>query len=112
MTEHAVLDARAAAARLADGAILLDVREDDEWAAGHAPRARHAPLGQLAVHLRTLSADGVFVVVCRSGSRSARAQAELLQAGRRAINLDGGMRAWSDAGLPVVHDDGSPGTVI
>lgn len=112
MTEQLRLDASAAAARLADGAVLLDVREDDEWAAGHAPQARHVPLGHLAELLRTLSPDGVFVVVCRSGSRSARAQAELAQGGLKAINLDGGMRAWSDAGLPVVRDDGSPGSVI
>ena len=95
----------------ADG-YLLDVREDDEWAAGHAPGARHIPLGQLPDHRHALSSDDEYIVVCRSGSRSARAQGELRQAGFTVANLDGGMRAWSDARLPVVRDDGSPGKVI
>ncbi|MHB8718401.1 MAG: rhodanese-like domain-containing protein [Candidatus Dormibacteria bacterium] len=112
MTELPQLDARTADGRVRDGAILVDVREDDEWAAGHAPAARHIPLSHLPAHLPRLRAGDEHIVVCRSGSRSARAQAALAQAGMTVHNLDGGMRAWHDAGLPVVRDDGSPGAVI
>ena len=50
--------------------------------------------------------------MCRSGSRSARAAAELIQMGFEAVNMAGGMRAWVAQGLPVVKDDGTPGQVI
>ncbi|HTW98325.1 MAG TPA: rhodanese-like domain-containing protein [Acidimicrobiales bacterium] len=92
------------------GALLLDVREPDEWEAGHAPAARSIPLGQLAERLAEIP-DGTIVVVCRSGGRSARAAAALAGSGREARNLAGGMQAWAAAGLPVVTDAGGPGTV-
>jgi rhodanese-related sulfurtransferase len=94
-----------------EGATLLDVREPDEWAAGHAPEAIHLPLGQLATRLAEVP-PGSVVVVCRSGGRSARATAVLLADGREARNLAGGMQAWAAAGLPVLNDAGSPGAVI
>ncbi|MDT0993966.1 rhodanese-like domain-containing protein, partial [Pseudomonas aeruginosa] len=50
-----------------DGAVLLDVRERDEWRAGHAPQARHVVLSQLEDHLADLPADRPIVTVCRSG---------------------------------------------
>ena len=101
----------ASAQRLADeeGALLLDVREGGEWAAGHAPGAVHLPLGLLA---RQRPERGRrIVVVCRTGSRSARATEALNQWGYDAVNLADGMKAWAAAGLPVVTDDGGPGTV-
>ena len=94
-----------------DGAVLLDVRNDDEWVAGHAPAARHLPLPELPARHTELPAGTQIVVVCRSGSRSARATEALVGAGYRAVNLAGGMKAWSAAGLPVVTDSGGPGTV-
>ena len=100
-----------AAARVDDGAMLLDVREPDEWQAGHAPRARHIPLGQLPQRARELPANKPIVAVCRSGNRSACAAAILADAGRDASNLAGGMRAWARAGLPVVAKGGGPGRV-
>lgn len=96
---------------LEDEAVLLDVREPDEWSAGHAPAARHVPLGELAARSGELP-EGVVVVVCRSGGRSAVATAALVAAGRDAFNLVGGMKAWAAAGLPVVTDQGAAGTVI
>jgi rhodanese-related sulfurtransferase len=95
---------------LGEGAVLLDVREPDEWAAGHAPGAVHVPLGQLGARLAEIP-SGTVVVVCRSGARSARAAAALLGAGRDARNLAGGMQAWAGAGLAVLDDAGTPGTV-
>jgi rhodanese-related sulfurtransferase len=90
--------------------VLLDVREDDEWAAGHAPGARHIAL----MDLRPDSfAPGTHVLcVCRSGGRSAKATEVLRNVGIDAVNVSGGMTAWDAAGLPVVCDDGSAGTVI
>ncbi len=89
------------------GALLIDVREPDEWAAGHAPGALHRPPGgRTTGHLPD---SAVLLLVCRSGARSARAQQELAAAGRDAINLAGSMNAWMAAGLPVVTDDEHPG---
>jgi rhodanese-related sulfurtransferase len=95
-----------------EGALLLDVREPEEWQAGHAPDVRHIPLGELERHLDELPRDRRLVLVCRSGHRSAHATAFLLEAGFDAANLEGGMVAWAAAGLPVVNPVGSPGTVI
>jgi rhodanese-related sulfurtransferase len=100
------------AAALADGgAVLLDVREPHEWQAGHAPRARHIPLGQLARRAAELPERRAIVTVCRSGARSARAAAMLARNGREVSNLAGGMRAWAHAGLPVVAMGGGAGRV-
>ncbi|MCV7056588.1 rhodanese-like domain-containing protein [Mycolicibacterium gilvum] len=88
---------------------LLDVREDDEWAAGHAPAAEHMQLSQLDP--RAFTDAGTVVVTCRSGNRSSKAAATLVEAGVDAVNLDGGMKAWAQAGHPLVRDDGTPGTV-
>lgn len=96
--------------------VLLDVREQDEWDAGHAPGARHVPLGTLEAALgatpSTLPAGPTYVCICRSGNRSGRATVTLLEHGLAAVNLAGGMRAWAEAGLAVVTDAGVNGTVI
>lgn len=89
---------------------LVDVREDDEWAAGHAPLAVHVPLGELDPSAHTDMAP--LIVVCRSGGRSSKAAAKLADAGLAVHNLAGGMKAWQDAGHPVIRPDGTPGTVI
>jgi rhodanese-related sulfurtransferase len=94
------------------GATLLDVREDDEWQAGHAPDASFIPLGQLTARATELATGTRIVVICRSGARSERAARFLRGQGYDAINLTGGMRAWATAGLDVATDDGTPGTVI
>ncbi len=93
--------ARAAQSLVASGAVLLDVREPDEWRAGHAPDARLVPMGQVHEHHAELPADRRIVVVCRSGGRSATVTQALRAAGFDAVNLTGGMAAWSAAGLPV-----------
>lgn len=96
-------------------AVLLDVREPGEWRAGHAPQARHVPLGRLTGATGEIG-DGpgvrdTVLVVCRSGHRSAVAAERLARAGVTARNVTGGMAAWARAGLPVVGDGGTPGTV-
>jgi rhodanese-related sulfurtransferase len=94
------------------GAALLDVRELDEWQAGHATDAQFIPLGEVEARIGELAKDRRVVVICRSGARSARATQFLRLQGFDAVNLTGGMRAWATAGLDVVTDDGAPGTVI
>lgn len=95
------VDATTAQAMIKDGALLLDVREKGEWDAGHAPKAKHIPLGTLGSKLGTLRQDRTVIVVCRSGNRSSRACAMLTEAGFDAHNLKGGMHAWQSAGLPM-----------
>lgn len=106
VTEVDVMHARAMADQ---GALLLDVREPDEWAAGHIADATHQPLGDL--NLETCPIGRPIVAVCRSGNRSGKAAMLLAAEGREVVNMTGGMNAWSKAGLAVVADDGSPGTV-
>jgi rhodanese-related sulfurtransferase len=87
--------------------VLLDVRENNEWAAGHAPAAVHVPMGQVVQRLDELATafpDRSVHVVCRSGGRSARVTAYLKRAGWDAVNVEGGMRAWAAAGRPMVAD--------
>jgi rhodanese-related sulfurtransferase len=93
------------------GALLLDVREDYEWDAGHVADAVHIPLGQLTERVGELPDSRQVVVVCRSGVRSAQAAAFLGASGGDAVNLAGGMRAWAAAGLPFEAADGAPGVV-
>lgn len=98
------------AALQARGAVLVDVREDDEWIAGHAPDAVHVPLGGVGEAVSRFMGREVLMV-CRSGARSGRAAETLGAAGVDVRNVSGGMSAWASAGLPVVRDDGSPGRV-
>ncbi|MGH9156621.1 MAG: rhodanese-like domain-containing protein [Acidimicrobiales bacterium] len=93
-------------------AVLLDVRDPDEWEAGHAPGAVHMPLGTLALTYGRLPDDAPILCVCRGGGRSQRAAVALRGAGYDASNVVGGMKAWHADGLPVVTDDGRPGSVI
>ncbi|MGV0993007.1 MAG: rhodanese-like domain-containing protein [Mycobacterium sp.] len=92
------------------GAILLDVREDDEWSAGHAPGAIHRALGSLDASAYDSAVP--VVAVCRSGKRSAVAAGQLAAAGITVYNLAGGMQAWLGTGQPVIKDDATAGTVI
>ena len=113
MTEIAEIEVPAVGAALSAGAVLLDVREPEEWQAGHAPAALHIPLGLLPERMEEVGRSAsVVVVVCRSGSRSALATEWLAAAGFDASNLVGGMQEWAHAGLPVETDDGGPGRVI
>lgn len=94
------------------GALLLDVREPEEFAAGHAPGAIELPLGQLEARLAEVPRSATIVCVCRSGGRSGTAADALEGAGYDARNLAGGMIAWAAEGLPVQDAAGGSGTVI
>jgi rhodanese-related sulfurtransferase len=87
-----------------DGALVLDVRDDHEWAGGRAPRARHIVLGDLPDHVGELPRNVTIVCVCRSGRRSARAAHFLDEQGLSVVNLEGGMVAWAASGGPLEGD--------
>jgi len=81
------------------GAFVLDVRQPDEWAAGHIPDATLIPLGELQSRLAEVPKDAKVVVVCRSGNRSAQGRDILLAAGYPAVtSMAGGMNDWAAAG--------------
>jgi rhodanese-related sulfurtransferase len=95
------------AASVPDDAWLLDVREDDEWTAGHVPGAVHIPLGQLGARTAEIPQDEIVYVICRSGGRSGRATEALAGAGWQAVNVAGGMQSWAAAGRPMTADTGA-----
>jgi rhodanese-related sulfurtransferase len=92
---------------LPDGVFLLDVREDDEWAAGHAPDAVHIPVGALAERAAELPQGREVYVICRSGARSAYAAQALTGAGWKTVNVADGMTGWAVAGRPMVSETGA-----
>jgi rhodanese-related sulfurtransferase len=98
------------AALLAAGTVtVIDVRDDDEWAAGHIRGAIHTPLGRLGP--AAVDASKPIIAVCRSGSRSGKAAVRLRAGGLTARNMAGGMNAWARTGLPVHAADGTPGSI-
>ena len=95
-------------------ALLLDVREDGEWAAGHATGAVHIPLGEVPIRfgeLGQVSADRPLYVICRSGGRSARAVEWLAEQDVPAINVGGGTQGWAASGRPMSSENGREPTV-
>lgn len=100
----AAVDVTEARRRQQAGAILVDVREPDEWQGGHAPGATHIPLGVLGRRIGELPRDRDVLLICRSGNRSGMAQKTLLAGGYdRAVNVTGGMSAWERARLPMAR---------
>lgn len=79
------------------GAVLLDVREQWEWDAAHAPSAILIPMSELGNRLGELP-EGEILVICHSGMRSARVVEALGELGHEAANVAGGMMAWQAAG--------------
>ena len=89
------------------GAFLLDVRENDEWVAGHAPDAVHVRLGELGARAAELPLEREIYVICRTGSRSAYAAQALAGGGLAAVNVADGMTGWAVAGRPMISEDGA-----
>jgi rhodanese-related sulfurtransferase len=111
MVEARTVNVAEALDLLRSGALLLDVREDNEWESGRALNATHVALNEVPDHLDELSSNQLIVCVCRSGARSSRATKFLVEQGRDAVNLEGGMLAWSAEGEPIVGDIDEP-TII
>jgi len=95
-----------------DDVFLVDVREDDEWAAGHAPDAVHVRLGELPVRTGELPADREIYVICRTGARSDYAVRMLAGHGRQGVNVADGMMGWAVAGKPMVSETGAEPFVL
>ncbi len=84
--------------------VVIDVRHDNEWRAGHLPAAIHIPLGHLRERVRDLPRDQPLVTQCQSGGRSAIAASLLRGEGFSEVsNLVGGYDAWIDAALPTTR---------
>ncbi len=83
------------------------MREDDEWAAGHAPDAVHVRLGELGARAGELPRDRELYVICRTGNRSAYAAQALAVGGLHAINVGDGMTGWAVAGRPMISENGA-----
>jgi len=99
------VDVKAAKSMSDQGALLLDVREPDEYAAVHAVNAKLIPLGQIGARLKEIEAykDKPVAVICRSGRRSAQAVSLLKESGfTQVVNVEGGTQAWVQAGLDVI----------
>ena len=108
MVELRTINVAEALELVSSHSLLLDVREDNEWQAGHALGAVHVALGELADHVADFAADRLIICVCRSGTRSKRAGLFLLEHGLDAVNLEGGMLAWASEGLDLVGELGDP----
>lgn len=94
------------------GAFLLDVRENNEWVAGHAPDAVHIPVGAVTRRVAEIPEDREIYVICRSGARSAYAAQSLAGTGRTTLNVADGMTGWAVAGRPMVSETGAEPYVV
>jgi rhodanese-related sulfurtransferase len=94
-------------------AYLLDVREPDEWTAGHAPGAHHVPMMEIPARISEVPTDVEVVVVCRSGGRSGQVVSYLMGNGWDNVrNLDGGMQSWQASGREIISEGGQPAHVL
>lgn len=110
---YATIDPAGGRELVLDGAVLLDIREPNEWQAGHAPEAVHIPMGEVAqTSPLPFDQDAKVVVICRSGRRSIPVTEYLQSAGYDAVNYEGGMQAWVQLGGEIVDEAGNTGTVL
>jgi rhodanese-related sulfurtransferase len=102
-----------AASQVEPDVYLLDVRESEEWTAGHAPDAHHMPMMEVPARMAEVPTDTEVVVVCRSGGRSGQVVSYLIGNGWENVrNLDGGMQSWAATGREVISENGQPARVL
>ncbi len=94
-----------------DDVYVVDVREQDEWDAGHVAGAAHVPMSDFVARQDQVPKDRPVLVVCTVGARSQRVAAYLSELGWQASNLEGGLKAWVAAGKPLVTDTGADPTL-
>jgi rhodanese-related sulfurtransferase len=96
-------DPTGASGLMAAGALMVDIREADEWEEVRIPGAEFRPLSEINDWFEELPRDRTVILQCRSGNRSAMAVAALMrEAGMdNILNLAGGIIAWHQAGLPI-----------
>ena len=97
----AIAPGEAARRLAADALVLVDVRAPHELLGGRVRGSVNLPLDQLAARLGELDRDRPVAFICRSGARSAMATRTAAGSGYDAVNVKGGMLAWTRAGLPV-----------
>jgi rhodanese-related sulfurtransferase len=98
-----------AAAMVDEGeALLVDVRRDWEWDVGRIAGARHVEVNDLTASAESIPRERPVVFVCRGGSRSGMAAEAFRQAGWDAYHVEGGLRAWAEAGLPLEGEVAEP----
>ena len=85
----------------AAGGVVLDVRESSEVAEGSIPGAVHIPLGELIDRIDELDRGQAVACLCRSGARSRAAADYLAEQGFDAVNLTGGIMAWTGDTTPI-----------
>jgi rhodanese-related sulfurtransferase len=96
------------ASEVPDDAVVVDVREGDEWVHGHIEGAAHIPMGEIPARLDELPDGDPLYLICRSGGRSARVAAWLNVNGYDAVNVGDGMGGWEARGRPMVSETGRP----
>lgn len=101
------IDVTELATRRAEGAPVIDVREDDEFAAARVPGAHHIPLGEVVERIDEVPTEGTVYVVCARGGRSAKAVEHYRAQGIDAVNVAGGTLGWIDAGYPIEAGNGA-----
>ena len=88
-------------------ALLIDVREEDDWREGHAERAMHLSRGEIELEIeeQVLDLTKPIICYCGGGSRSALVAESLQKMGYKNVrSMAGGMRAWKEAGLPTARE--------
>jgi rhodanese-related sulfurtransferase len=95
-----------ASERAAAGAQLIDVRSDHEWEAGRIAGATHIVFDEVGERAGDIDPERPVILYCRGGNRSAAAAAVLRSAGYDAVHVEGGLTAWTEAGLPLEPEDG------
>ena len=110
LSETEVSATRAAAMLESGGVQIVDVRQDHEWQSGRITGATHIPLEALPERSGEIARDSPVIFQCRTGVRSAMAAEVMRASGVEALNLEGGLEAWVQQGLPLEPDDGAVAT--
>ncbi|CAN5583395.1 hypothetical protein BH20ACT23_BH20ACT23_24810 [soil metagenome] len=100
-----ITPAEAARRMAAENLALIDVREPYEWEAGHVPGSSHVEMASLGERLDEIPEDRPVAFLCLSGARSGLVTSTLKARGYDAYNVEGGFRAWFEAGLPTEPED-------
>jgi len=86
------------------GGFVLDVREQDEWDAGHVPNAHHIPMNEVAENLNKLDDGARIFIICRSGGRSMTVANYLEAQGYDVVSVAGGTDGWANSGRDLSND--------
>ncbi len=83
-------------------ATAVDIRDSDAWRKGHLPGARHHPEDELEEGLEQIDSEQTVIIVCEDGNASAKVAESLSgEGGRKAVSLEGGMKAWRSDDMPM-----------